>query len=83
MAFVISLSMIGPILGARARVLPIATTSVFLYFHIYNYVDYETIRFEDQKSLGALIAAAMHMTNVSWMNELADKYSASLSHFHD
>ena len=34
----------------------------------------------DPVPLGALIAAAMHTTNVSWMNELAEKYVASLLH---
>jgi hypothetical protein len=30
--------------------------------------------------LGALIAAAMHTTDVSWMNELAEKYVVPLLH---
>ena len=113
--------MISPSLGARMRSLLIATTGVFLMFHVYDCVDYETMEIEeihayvniaepignpstisisttvdlsttatvsplaeihnyDQKPLGALIAAAMHTADVSWMNELADKYDASLLH---
>ena len=34
----------------------------------------------DRAPLGALIAAAMHTTDISWMNELAEKYVASLLH---
>jgi hypothetical protein len=34
----------------------------------------------DPVPLGALIAAAMHTTDVSWMNELAEKYVAPLLH---
>ena len=36
----------------------------------------------DPVPLGALIAAAMHTTNVSWMNELAKKYVVPLLHLY-
>jgi len=36
----------------------------------------------DPVLLGALIAAAMNATDISWMNELAEKYVASLLHFY-
>lgn len=108
----------GPSLGARVRILLIATVSVFLVFQIYNHVDYKTLSFGEVHTpvntpehtgtafttlmptavdasttattspspevhkalLGALIAAVMHTTDVSWMNELAEKYVAPLLH---